>query len=62
VLALPRDFATCRGKRLRLAFFNVAARVVRHAGRLVVRLPRAYAQADAFIAALTRLRRLPVFA
>lgn len=62
VLALPEAFATCRGKRLRVGFFNVAARVVRHAGRLVVRLPRAYAHADAFVEALTRIRRLPVFA
>lgn len=62
VLALPAAFATCRGKRLRVSFFNVAARVVRHAGRLFLRLPRAYAHAAAFIEALTRIRRLPVFA
>ncbi|MDQ3679318.1 MAG: IS1380 family transposase [Actinomycetota bacterium] len=62
VLALPTEFRTCRGKRLRLAFFNVAARVVSHAGRLILRLPRAYARAAAFIEALTRIRRLPVFA
>ena len=62
VLALPQAFATCRGKRLRLAFFNVAARVVRTGRRLILRLPRAYAHAVAFIEALARLRRLPVFA
>jgi len=62
VLALPEVFRTCRGKRLRLAFFNVAARVVRHAGQLRLRLPRAYAHATAFMEALTRIRRLPVFA
>ncbi|MGH9117832.1 MAG: IS1380 family transposase [Acidimicrobiales bacterium] len=62
VLALPEAFRTCRGKRLRLSFFNVAARVVRHAGQLHLRLPRAYAHAAAFIEALTRIRRLPVFA
>lgn len=62
VLVLPEAFATCRGKRLRLAFFNIAARVVRHAGRIVLRLPRAYAHADAFIEALSRIRRLPAFA
>ena len=62
VLALPAPFATCRGKRLRLAFFNIAARVVRHAGQLHLRLPRAYAHAVAFIEALTRIRRLPTFA
>jgi hypothetical protein len=62
VLALPEAFRTCRGKRLRLAFFNVAARVVLHARQLRLRLPRAYAHADAFIEALARLRALPAFA
>lgn len=62
VLALPKAFHTCRGKRLRVAFFNVAAKVVRHGRRLHLRLPRAYAHASAFIAALERLRALPVFA
>ncbi|MGH9268412.1 MAG: transposase, partial [Acidimicrobiales bacterium] len=62
VLALPEAFRTCRGKRLRLTFFNVAARVVRTGRRLVLRLPRAYAHAGAFIEALARLRALPVFA
>lgn len=61
-LALPGAFRTCRGKRLRLAFFNVAARVVRSGRRIHLRLPRAYAHADAFIEALALLRRLPVFA
>jgi hypothetical protein len=62
VLALPDAFHTCRGKRLRLSFFNVAARVVRTGRRLLLRLPRAYPHAAAFIEALARLRRLPVFA
>lgn len=62
VLALPQAFRTCRGKRLRLAFFNVAARVTRHAGQLRLRLPRAYTHTAAFIEALTRIRRLPTFA
>jgi hypothetical protein len=62
VLALPEAFATCRGKRLRLAFLNVAAKVVRHGRRLQLRLPRAYAHAKAFIAALAQLRALPHFA
>ena len=61
-LALPRDFRRCRGKRLRLAFFNVAARVVSHARQLWLRLPRSHAWADAFIEALTRIRALPAFA
>jgi hypothetical protein len=62
VLALPANFATCRGKRLRLAFLNIAARVITTGRRLVLRLPRAYTHAAAFIAALTRIRRLPAFA
>jgi hypothetical protein len=62
VLALPREFRRCRGKRLRLAFFNVAARVVTHARQLYLRIPRSHAWADAFIEALTRIRQLPAFA
>jgi Transposase DDE domain group 1 len=62
VLALPDEFHRCRAKRWRLAFFNVAARVVRHAGTLWLRLPRNHAWADAFIEALTRIRRLPAYA
>lgn len=61
-LALPAAFATCRGKRLRLAFLNVAARVITTGRRLILRLPRAYAHLDAFIEALTRIRALPAFA
>lgn len=59
---LPREFRRCRGKRLRLAFFNVAARVVHHARQLWLRIPRSHAWADAFIEALTRIRALPAFA
>jgi hypothetical protein len=62
VLALPASFRTCRGKRLRTSFFNVPARVVRSARRIHLRLPRAYRHAEAFLAALTRLRALPMFA
>lgn len=61
-LALPREFRRCRGKRLRLAFINVAARVVTHARRLYLRIPRSHAWADAFIKALTRIRALPAYA
>lgn len=62
VLALPAAFATCRGKRLRLAFLNVAARVVWSGRRLHLRLPRAYPHAAAFVEALARLTRRPGFA
>lgn len=61
-LALPREFRRCRGKRLRLCFFNIAARVVSHARRLYLRIPRSHAWADAFIHALTRIRALPFYA
>jgi len=62
VLALPTAFKTCRGKRLRLAFLNVAARLITSGRRLRLRLPRAYAHLDAFAEALTRIRALPAFA
>jgi Transposase DDE domain group 1 len=62
VLALPGEFHRCRGKRLRLAFFNVAARVVHHARQLWLRIPRSHTWAAAFIEALTRIRALPAFA
>lgn len=62
VLALPAEFHRCRGKRLRLAFFNIAARVVTHARQLWLRIPRSHAWAHAFIEALTRIRALPAFA
>lgn len=61
-LALPPEFHRCRGKRLRLAFFNVAARVVTHARQPYLRLRRSHAWADAFIEALTRIRALPAYA
>lgn len=59
---LPAEFRRCRGKRLRLAFFNIAARIVRHARQLWLRIPRSHAWADAFIEALTRIRALPAYA
>ncbi|MEZ5220100.1 MAG: transposase [Ilumatobacteraceae bacterium] len=61
-LALPAEFARCRGKRLRIAFFNAPARVVTHARRTWLRLPRTHAWAAAFIEALTRIRALPAYA
>lgn len=62
VLALPEVFHRCHGKRLRLAFFNIAARVVRHARQVWLRIPRSHAWHHAFIEALTRIRALPAFA
>jgi Transposase DDE domain group 1 len=60
-LALPRAFRRARGKRLRLAFINVAARLVRHGRRLHLRFGAAYPHLDAFTAALDRIRALPAF-
>jgi hypothetical protein len=60
-LALPRAFRRARGKRLRLAFLNVAARLVRHGRRLHPRFGAAYRHDAAFAAALNRLRALPAF-
>jgi hypothetical protein len=60
-LALPRAFRRVRGKRLRLAFLNAAARLVRHGRRLHLRFGRAYRHADAFAEALKRLHALPAF-
>jgi hypothetical protein len=62
VLALPRSWHGCRGKRLRLGLLNIPARVVYSARRLYLRLPAAYQHAAVFIAALERIRRLPAFA
>lgn len=60
-LALPTEFQRVRGKCLRLAFLNIAARVTRHDRRLHLRLPRAYRYAEAFTEALRRLQALPAF-
>ena len=60
-LALPREFRRCRGKRLRLAFLNIAARLVRHGRQLQLRFGAAYPHTDAFTAALNRVRALPAF-
>ena len=58
-LALPPEFRRARGKRLRIAFFNIAARIVHHARRIHLRIPHTHPWAHAFIEALTRIRRLP---
>lgn len=59
VLALPPAFRRCRGKRLRMCFLNVAARLVHSGRRLRLRLPRAYPYAQDFVAAIDRIRGLP---
>jgi len=60
-LALPLAFRRARGKRLRLGFLNVAARLVRHGRRLHLRFGAAYPHLDDFQAALNRIRALPAF-
>jgi hypothetical protein len=60
-LALPRQFRRVRGKRLRLAFLNVAARLVRSGRRLHLRMGAAYPHTTAFADALHRIHALPAF-
>ena len=60
-LALPRAFRRARGKRLRVAFLNVAARLTRTSRRLHLRFPAAYPYAEEFAAALHAVRALPAF-
>lgn len=60
-LALPDTFERVRGKRLRICFLNVAARVVRHARRLHLRFAHDYRWVEEFAAAVERLHALPAF-
>ena len=60
-LALPGEYRRARGKRLRLGFLNVAARLVRHGRRLHLRFGAAYPHLHAFVRALNRIRALPAF-
>ena len=60
-LALPEAFHRVRGKRLRLAFLNIAARLARHSRRLHLRFPTAYPHLDAFRTALERIQALPAY-
>lgn len=58
---LPHSFARVRGKRLRLAFFNVAARIGHHARRIQLKFSSGYRWAVDFAAAIRRLHALPAF-
>ena len=60
-LVLPGDYRRTRGKRLRVGFLNVPARLVRHGRRLHLRFGAAYRHLQAFITALNRLHALPAF-
>ena len=60
-LALPRDMRRARGKRLRLRFLNVPARLARTARRLHLRFAAAYAHVQEFADALQAVQALPAF-
>jgi hypothetical protein len=59
-LLLEGDLKVAEPKTLRYRLLHVAARVVRHARRLIVRLQRTWPWASALAAAFTRLRALPL--
>lgn len=58
---LPESFTRVRGKRLRLAFLNVAARIGTHARRVQLKFAAGYRWAADFAAAIKRLHALPAF-
>ena len=60
-LGLPRAVRRARGKRLRLAFLNVPARLARTGRRLYLCFPAAYAYVQDFTDALRAIRALPAF-
>jgi hypothetical protein len=60
VLLLEGDLRVAEPKTLRYRLLHVAARVVRHARRLIVRLQRTWPWATALAAAFTRLCALPL--
>jgi hypothetical protein len=60
VLLLDGDLKLAEPKTLRYRLLHVAARVVRHARRLIVRLQRTWPWAAALAAAFARLRALPL--
>ncbi|MEZ5296821.1 MAG: hypothetical protein R2697_11295 [Ilumatobacteraceae bacterium] len=59
---LPASFARCRSERLRLAFFNVAARIVRHARQLWLRIPPLARLGRRVHRSAHRIRTLPAYA
>jgi hypothetical protein len=59
-LLLDGDLAICEPKRLRYQLLHIAARVVRHARRLTLRLQRTWPWARALACAFARLRALPL--
>jgi hypothetical protein len=59
-LLLDGDLKVAEPKTLRYRLWHVAARMVRHARRLIVRLQRTWPWAAGLAAAFTRLRALPL--
>ena len=59
-LLLDGDLAVAEPKTLRYRLLHVAARVVRHARRVILRLQRSWPWAIALARAFTRLRALPL--
>lgn len=59
-LLLDGELAVCEPKTLRYRLLHIAARVVRHARRLIVRLQRSWPWATALAGAFARLRALPL--
>ena len=60
-LGLPREFRRARGKRLRLAFLNVPARLARTGRQLYLRFAASYAHVEAFAEALRAVAALPAY-
>ncbi|MBU2602365.1 MAG: IS1380 family transposase [Actinobacteria bacterium] len=58
-LLLDGELARCEPKRLRYRLFHVAGRIVSHARRITLRLPRSWPWADALLRAFARLQALP---
>jgi len=59
-LLLSGELRVAEPKTLRYRLWHVAARIIRHAGRVIVRLQRTWPWATALAAAFTRLRALPL--
>jgi hypothetical protein len=59
-LLLDGELARAEPKTLRYRLWHVAARVVRHARRVIVRLQRSWPWATDLLRAFTRLRAMPL--
>ena len=60
MLLLEGELRVVEAKTLRYRLLHVAARIIRHARRLPVRLQRTWPWAHQLAAAFTRLRALPL--